>query len=99
MPLLRPDRGERTWADLVNEARDRIPIYAPEWTDHNPSDPGITLLELLAWLTEMLLYRADRVSDDSYLAFLSLLNGDPSKIGALSLSPGDDLREQREHTA
>jgi hypothetical protein len=47
----------------------------PGWTDHNPSDPGITLIELFAWLTEMLLYRLDRTPDRVVNAFLRLLAG------------------------
>ncbi|MGH8564167.1 MAG: hypothetical protein ACREXW_08765 [Gammaproteobacteria bacterium] len=51
-----------------------IPAHAPEWTNHNPSDPGITLIELFAYLTEMLIYRLNRVTPDNNLAFLKLVN-------------------------
>jgi hypothetical protein len=50
---------DRTYADLVAEAISQIAVEYPEWTDYNPSDTGIILIELLAWLTEMTLYRAD----------------------------------------
>jgi hypothetical protein len=73
LPLPRLD--DRTFADLVDEARTLIPTYKPEWTNHNPSDPGITLIELFAWLAEMLIYRADQVPDRHRLVFLRLLNG------------------------
>src|SRR5919108_1439042 len=63
----------RTFADLVAEGRALIPRYAPAWTNHNASDPGITLLDLLAWLTEMLLYRLNQVPDRHYRAFLDLI--------------------------
>src|SRR5262249_47956296 len=66
---------DRSYADLVAEARSRIPGLHPAWTDHNPTDPGIVLVELLAWLAEMLIYRADQVPEDHYDAFLSILNG------------------------
>jgi hypothetical protein len=56
MPLPVPNLDDRTFDRLVDEARRRIPVYAPEWTDHNVHDPGITFLELFAWLTEMQLY-------------------------------------------
>ncbi len=75
MPLTLPDLDDRRYADLVEEARTLIPGYAPEWTNHNPSDPGITLIELFAWLSEMLIYRLNRVSDDNLRTFLKLLNG------------------------
>jgi hypothetical protein len=68
-----PNLDDRRFADLVAEGRAMIPRYAPEWTNYNPSDPGITLLELFAWLTEMILYRLNHVSEDNYRAFLDLI--------------------------
>src|SRR5439155_10380521 len=68
-----PKLDDRTYADLVAEALRLIPRYCPEWTDHNPSDPGITLLELTAWMTEIILYRLNRVPEKNYLAFLDLI--------------------------
>jgi hypothetical protein len=75
MTRLRPVLDDLTYADLVAQARARIPVLAPEWTDHNPSDPGITLVELFAWLVEMLVYQADQLPPDRTEAFLRLLNG------------------------
>ncbi len=75
MPLQLPNLDDRRYADLVDEARRLIPTYAPEWTNHNPSDPGITLVELFAFLSEMLLYRLNRVTAANVLSFLKLLNG------------------------
>ncbi|NEN88193.1 MAG: hypothetical protein F6K48_04365 [Okeania sp. SIO3H1] len=75
MPIELPNLDDRTYDDLVQEALSMIPTYAPEWTNHNPSDPGITLIELFAYLTEMLLYRQNRVTDDNLRMFLKLLNG------------------------
>jgi hypothetical protein len=68
-----PQLDDRTYDDLIAEARALIPAFAPEWTDHNPSDPGIALLELFAWLAEMLIFRADQISDAQTLGFLRLL--------------------------
>jgi predicted phage baseplate assembly protein len=59
--------------DLVDEARRRIIRYCPEWTDYNLSDPGITLIELFAWMTEMITYRLNQVPDKNYVKFLDLL--------------------------
>lgn len=84
MPLPLPNLDDRTYADLLEEARSLIPGLYPRWTNHNPSDPGITLIELFAWLTEMLIYRTNRVPDDHLLVFLKLLNG-PDWL------PGPDL--------
>jgi hypothetical protein len=67
----------RAWSfdELVREGGSLIPAYAPQWTNHNPSDPGITLLELLAYFSEILAYRALRVTPDAKLHFLRLLEG------------------------
>ena len=73
MPLQAPNLDDRTFAQIVSEAKTLIPRYAPEWTDHNESDPGITLVQLFAWMTEMLLYRVNRIPDRNYIAFLRLL--------------------------
>jgi predicted phage baseplate assembly protein len=73
MPLEPPNLDDRTFADLFAEARALIPRYAPEWTDHNDSDPGITMLQLLSWLTEQSLYRLNRVPERHYVKFLQLL--------------------------
>ena len=59
--------------DLVDEARKRIVHYCPEWTDYNLSDPGITLIELFAWMTELLAYRLNRVPEKNYIKFLEML--------------------------
>ncbi len=74
MPLEAPKLDTRTFEELVQLARLRIPRYTPEWTDFNESDPGITLVQLFAWLTEMTLYQMNRVSERNYIKFLQLLN-------------------------
>ena len=71
LPL--PTLDDRRWFDLVEEARALIPLYAPEWTDHNVSDPGITFAELFAWLAEMDLFQLDQVPARHRLKFLALL--------------------------
>jgi predicted phage baseplate assembly protein len=59
--------------DLVDEARKRIINYCPEWTEYNLSDPGITLIELFAWMTELMVYRLNRVPEKNYIKFLDML--------------------------
>src|SRR5262245_16343318 len=74
MPLPTPNLDDlRFQSDLVDEARRRIIRYCPEWTDYNLSDPGITLIELFAWMTERIVYRLNRVPDKNYIKFLELL--------------------------
>jgi predicted phage baseplate assembly protein len=64
---------DRRFQDLVSEARLRIHRSCPEWTEHNVSDPGITLIELFAWMTEMTIYRLNRVPDKLHVQLLELL--------------------------
>ena len=73
MPIPDPQLDDRRFQDLVNEAKEMIPRFCPEWTDHNVSDPGVTLIELFAWMVDLLLYRVNRVPEKMYLRFLDLL--------------------------
>jgi predicted phage baseplate assembly protein len=73
MPLLTPRLDDRRFQDIVDEAKSRIPRYCPEWTDHNVSDPGVALIELFAWMTDLLLYRVNQVPDRMYVKFLELI--------------------------
>jgi Baseplate J-like protein len=74
MPLQLPNLDDRTYNDLVDEALGLIPTYAPEWTNYNPSDPGITLIEVFAYLTELMIYRLNQVTDENKQVFLNLLS-------------------------
>jgi len=73
MPLTIPTLDTRRYQDLLDEALARIPVHNPEWTNFNRSDPGVTLIEVFAFLTESLLYRANQVPDRNRRKFLSLL--------------------------
>ena len=68
---------DKRFDQLVEEARKYIPIYAPQWTDHNLHDPGITLIDLFSWLTEMQLYSLNKVTDRHLLKYLALLGARP----------------------
>ncbi|WNF01106.1 putative baseplate assembly protein [Streptomyces luomodiensis] len=73
MALPSPNLDDRRFQQLVDEAKRYVQQRAPEWTDHNVSDPGVTLLETFAYLVDQVLYRLNRVPDKNYLAFLDLL--------------------------
>lgn len=73
MPIPNPILDDRSYQQLRDELVRRIPVYTPEWTDHNASDPGITLLELFAFLGENLLYRFNQIPEAARLEFLRLL--------------------------
>src|SRR5256885_1208757 len=81
MPLTNLAIDERKFSDLRDEAVARIPVHNPEWTNFNKSDPGITLIEVFAFLTENLLYVADQVPERNRRKFLTLL-GMPLEPGA-----------------
>jgi len=67
-----PNLDDRQFDDLLKEVRSYIHRYCPRWTNHNLADPGITLLEMLTWLTDMMLYRLNRIPDRHYQDFLLL---------------------------
>src|SRR4051812_2052515 len=73
MPLQTVNLDDRHFQDIVDEAKGLITRYCPEWTDHNVSDPGVTLIELFAWMTDMLLYRVNKIPDNVYIKFLELI--------------------------
>lgn len=75
MSTIQPPRlDDRSWQDLRDELIRRIPMHAPEWTDRSAADPGVTLIELFAFLGDNLLYRLNRAPEAAKLAFLKLLN-------------------------
>ncbi len=77
MTLPLPDLDDRRWDDLVAEGRALIPVHAPEWTDHNVHDPGITLIELFAWIAETDVYQLNRVPAARHRKFLALAGFQP----------------------
>lgn len=77
MPLPSPRLDDRTFQDIVDEAKRLIPRYCPEWTNHNVSDPGVALIELFAWMSEMVLYRVNQVPERLYTHFLNMVGIEP----------------------
>ncbi|MFC7500813.1 putative baseplate assembly protein, partial [Nocardioides sp. GCM10030258] len=73
MTLPVPNLDDRRFQDLVDDAKRMVQQRCPEWTDHNVSDPGVTLIETFAFMTDELLYRLNRVPDRLYITFLDLL--------------------------
>jgi hypothetical protein len=73
MPLTIPTLDDRRYQDLLDEALARIPVHTPEWTNFNKSDPGVTLIEVFAFLTENLLYRSNQIPERNRRKFLQLL--------------------------
>ena len=73
MPLPAPELDDRRFQDLVDDAKRLVQQRCPEWTDHNVSDPGVTLIEAFAYMVDQLLYRLNQVPDRHYMKFLDLL--------------------------
>jgi len=73
MALPSPNLDDRAFAQLLEEAKQRIRASCPEWNDLSASDPGMVLLEVFAYLTETMIYRLNRVPEKAYVAFLRLL--------------------------
>ncbi len=73
MPILSPDLDDLRFDRVVEELKRRIPVYAPEWTDHNDSDPGIALIQLFAYLAEQVGYRLNRIPEKNHIELLKLL--------------------------
>lgn len=67
-----PNLDDQKYTDIVEAAKRRIPVIFPEWTDMNEHDPGITLIELFAWLKEMQQYTLNRIPDRTREAMLRL---------------------------
>lgn len=73
MTLPVPNLDDRRFQDLVDDAKRLVQRRCPEWTDHNVSDPGVTLIETFAYMVDQLLYRLNRVPDQLYVKFLDLM--------------------------
>ncbi len=77
MTLPLPAIDDITFDELIAEARGLIPRFAPEWTDHNAHDPGIMLLELMAWIAEQQIFGAGTLGDEYTRAFAKLMGVEP----------------------
>jgi predicted phage baseplate assembly protein len=73
MNRLAPNLFDRRFGDLIDLGRSRLPSLAPQWTDHNAHDPGITLMELLAWVAEAQIYSLARMRRDERGAYAALV--------------------------
>ncbi|MDQ6634883.1 MAG: baseplate J/gp47 family protein [Gemmatimonadota bacterium] len=102
MTSLAPKLFDRRFADFMEIGRARIPALAPEWTDHNAHDPGITLMELLAWVAEAQLYSLSHLRRDERTAYAALLglssSGTRAATGTIWPDPRDPSSPARTYT-
>jgi hypothetical protein len=75
MTLQQLNLDTKTFEDIRDEMVASIQKYTDTWTNHNPSDPGITILEMLSWISETTLFRINRIPEESYTNFLRLVTG------------------------
>jgi hypothetical protein len=73
VPIVSPQLDDLSFDTVLAQLRARIPIHTPEWTNHNESDPGITLIQLFAHLAEQIGYRLNQVPDKNYVEFMKLV--------------------------
>lgn len=96
---------DQSFAEIVAAAESRLPWLCPEWTDHNSTDPGITILELMAWYKELQQYRMNHVTDTMKLKLLKLAGARPRAASpaacAVEIAPDapERMRGERLYTA
>ena len=84
MTLPVPHLDDRTFQSIVDEAKRKIPELLPQWTNHNVSDPGVALIELFAWMTELTLFRLNQVPDAFFTHMLNLIGFEPFSAKIIS---------------
>jgi len=90
-----PDLDDREFEEFLEDARSRIPVHSETWTDHNAHDPGITFLELFAWIAETDDYRLNRLTEEHVKQYLRLVDVYPNPprraMARLAVAVPDDL--------
>ena len=77
-----PQLDDLTYEQIINRAIVRIPTMTEEWTDFNSHDPGITVLQTYAWLTDMLNFYMNATGDIHIRKYLKLLGIEPEPARA-----------------
>ena len=93
MTLPIPNLDDSPYEFLLSGALKALPNRAPDWTEYNASDPGVTLVELMAWLTEQQMYYTNRLRQDHYRKFLKLLGYTPQRAQPARLRIALDFPE------
>lgn len=85
---------DKSYSEIEADAVFAISKEYPEWTNHNPSDPGIMLLQLFSWLKEAQQYHLSRLGMQKRLKFLKLLGMEVRHMrpaeGAVYAEPGPE---------
>lgn len=72
-----PRLDDLSYEQMIQRAVSRIPAMTDQWTDFNNHDPGITVLQAYAWLTDMLNYYLNATGDVHIEKYLKLLGIEP----------------------
>ena len=91
--MLVPEQlDNQSFDEIIQQAQKQISLLTSDWTNYNPSDPGITLLELFSWYKEVQQYHLNALSREHELAYLKLLGASPHDMkpatALLALPPG-----------
>jgi len=86
MPIQPPKLDDRNYYDLIEETKKLIPQYCPEWTNLSAADPGMTVVQLFSWMSELIMYRLNRVPNKTYIHFLNFI-GEERKSAQPSIVP------------
>ncbi len=61
------------WKDTVGRLSQQIACMDPEWSDHNLHDPGITIMEMLAWMQQNQIYHGEQIGEKHRRKYADLL--------------------------
>jgi hypothetical protein len=61
------DYTSRDYASIREDLIDLIQYFAPEWTNRDPADFGITLLEAFAFMGDNIHYYIDRAANEGFI--------------------------------
>ncbi len=96
MSINYPRLDDRSYDDLLKDAKKRLHQQCADWSGSDPSDPGVILLELFSYLTEEMLYRLNKLPEKSYVEFLKLLGVEQRPPVAASVDLQFSLKEPAE---
>ena len=96
MGLKIPNLDKKDFDKRMQEVMAKLPAYTDKWSDYNSSDPGVTIIELLAWIVDVNSYRLNRVKDEHYLALLNLLGTKQYEIEKKEKLENENELESRE---
>ena len=65
------DYTSRDYTSIVQDMVTLIPTYAPNWTNRDPSDFGIMLIQIFGWLGDQLNYYIDRSANEAFITTAS----------------------------